>query len=165
MVLVQFTDKKFDAGAKAHFQDLFFSTGKIATGSVTEYYKEVSNGLISLTGEVLGPYQLRNPSTYYANGNHGYGSAFPNSRTMADEALSAADPNINLRSYDNDGNGYVGRYLWQYARLTDNFRRWTALLSSMLAQVGNKLGIRTISGVSNGFSLTREQLTVRMCLS
>lgn len=107
VVLVEFTDRKFNAGAKANFQDLFFSTGKIATGSVTEYYKEVSNGLITLTGEVAGPFQLKNSSAYYANGANGSGSAFPNSRTMADEALTAADGSINFKPYDNDGNGYV----------------------------------------------------------
>ena len=30
-----------------HFQDLFFSTGKMPHGSVREYYTEVTDGLIT----------------------------------------------------------------------------------------------------------------------
>jgi immune inhibitor A len=55
------------AGAKQRFEDLWFSTGKIPTGSVTEYYQEVSNGRISLTGEVVGPFTLSQNQAYYAN--------------------------------------------------------------------------------------------------
>jgi immune inhibitor A len=55
------------AGAKQRFEDLWFSTGKIPTGSVTEYYQEVSNGKISLTGEVVGPFTLSQNQAYYAN--------------------------------------------------------------------------------------------------
>lgn len=93
--------------AKERFQDLFFSTGKIATGSVNEYYREVSGGKISLDGEVLGPYTISHEMAYYANGNHGMGWPEPNSMTMADEAVTAATGKTNFNKYDNDGNGMV----------------------------------------------------------
>ena len=111
VVLVEFTDTKFPAGAKERFEELFFSTGKVPTGSVTEFYDEVSNGLVSVTGEVVGPFQLNNTLAYYANGNSGTSGSYPNSRTMADEALSAADGSINLGPYDNDDNGYVSSHV------------------------------------------------------
>ena len=94
-------------GAKERFQDLFFSTGKIPTGSVHEYYQEVSKGKISLDGEVLGPFTLSHDKAYYANGNYGRGWPEPNSMTMADEAVTAATGKTNFNKYDNDGNGLV----------------------------------------------------------
>ena len=54
-------------GTKERMQDLFFSTGKLDTGSVTEYYKEVSNGNVEFAGEVFGPYTVSQNLSYYAN--------------------------------------------------------------------------------------------------
>ncbi|KAF2016667.1 M6 metalloprotease [Aaosphaeria arxii CBS 175.79] len=103
------------AGTKQRFQDLFFSKGKVPTGSVTEYFSEVSNGKISLTGEVVGPFTLSKPMSYYSNGNYGYGWPEPNSQTMANEALDKAIGQINFAPYDNDGNGYVDAYVVVHA--------------------------------------------------
>ena len=107
IVLAEFKDQKFDAGAPAHFEDLFFSTGKIPTGSVTEYYEEVSNGLVSLTGQVFGPFKLNKEASYYACGGYGRQEEAPNLRNLADDALTAAMSSINFDPYDNDGNGFV----------------------------------------------------------
>lgn len=115
IVLVDFQDKKMGAGAKQRFQDLFFSKGKIRTGSVTEYYQEVSHNKISLTGEVVGPFTLSENMAYYANGQTGQSSTEPNSRTMANEALTAADGSINFKPYDNDENGYVDAFVVVHA--------------------------------------------------
>jgi immune inhibitor A len=68
IVLAQFADVKLQPGAKQRFEDLFFSSGyKIPTGSVTDYYKEASNGAISFTGQVVGPVTLSKNMAYYAN--------------------------------------------------------------------------------------------------
>jgi immune inhibitor A len=49
-------------------EDLWFSTDrKIPTGSVTEYYSEASNGAVSMSGEVIGPFTLDNDLSYYSN--------------------------------------------------------------------------------------------------
>jgi len=53
IVLADFSDKPMTASAD-HFRDLFFSTGKIPTGSVREYFTEVTHGLLTLDGEVVG---------------------------------------------------------------------------------------------------------------
>ncbi|ORY15440.1 immune inhibitor A peptidase M6-domain-containing protein [Clohesyomyces aquaticus] len=115
VVLVDFQDVKMGAGAKQRFEDLLFSTGKVPTGSVSEYYQEVSRGKISLTGEVVGPFTLSQNLAYYANNNYGREWPAPNSTTMADEALTAADGSINLKPYDNDGNGYVDAFVVVHA--------------------------------------------------
>jgi M6 family metalloprotease-like protein len=68
IVLAEFQDVKMAPGTKEYMQDLWFSSGrKIPTGSVTEYYDEVSNGKISFTGEVVGPFTLSRDLAYYAN--------------------------------------------------------------------------------------------------
>ncbi|EON65729.1 hypothetical protein W97_04968 [Coniosporium apollinis CBS 100218] len=102
-------------GAKERFQELFFSTNKMATGSVTEYFTEVSNGKVSLTGEVVGPFLMPRTSKQYANNNHGHGWASPNLQTLAADALGAANSQINFKPYDNDGNGYVDAFIVVHA--------------------------------------------------
>jgi len=110
-ILAEFADVKLAAGAKQRMTDIFFSTGKISTGSVTEYYREVSNGKISLTGEVVGPVTLRQTMGYYSNNQYGRGTSEPNVQTMASEAFEAARNAVNWLPYDNDGNGYVDAYI------------------------------------------------------
>ena len=103
------------SNASQRFTDLFFSRGKITTGSVTEYYAEVSNNLISLTGEVVGPFRMPRKMSEYANGAYGRGDATPNSRTMAADALALANASIDFKPYDNDGNGYVDAFIVVHA--------------------------------------------------
>lgn len=67
VVVVEFQDVKCPSGTIERHQDLWFSKGKISTGSVMEYYSEVSNNAISITGEVIGPFALKEDMAYYAN--------------------------------------------------------------------------------------------------
>jgi immune inhibitor A len=115
VVLVQFSDKTMGDGAKKRFEDLFFSTGTISTGSVTEYYQDVSGGKISITGEVVGPFRMPRTMKQYANNASGMGGAEPNARTMATDALNAANSSIDFRPYDNDGNGFVDAFIVVHA--------------------------------------------------
>ena len=111
VVLVEFQDKKIGV-TKKHIEDLFFSTGRqIPTGSVREYYEEVTKGLVQVNGEVVGPITLPHPIGFYANGQSGLGDAFPNARTMALDAAQAADPLLDFTSFDNDGDGFVDAYV------------------------------------------------------
>jgi immune inhibitor A len=110
VVLVDFSDKPMKA-TKAHFEDLFFSTGKVATGSLREYYKEVTHGLVDIQGQVVGPYRMPQKLSQYANGESGTGSAAPNARTMARDAALASNPAVDYSVYDNDGDGFVDAYV------------------------------------------------------
>jgi immune inhibitor A len=110
IVLVNFSDKQI-AQPLAHYNDLFFSTGVIPTGSLREYYREVSHNIVDIQGEVVGPYTLGHPQSYYAHNNYGTGSLAPNARTMAQEAAQAANPAVNFANYDNDGDGFVDAYI------------------------------------------------------
>jgi immune inhibitor A len=112
VVLVDFSDKHM-AATQQHFRDLFFSTGVIPTGSVKEYYQEVTGGLVDITGDVVGPYRMPHTNAWYANGNFGIGkpSGTTRARDLAQDAFAAADPHVNFGPYDNDGNGFVDAFI------------------------------------------------------
>jgi immune inhibitor A len=95
----------------AHFKDLFFSTGKIATGSVREYFTEVTGGLLTLAGEVVGPYRLPRTLAQYTGGKSGTDNPEPNARTMARDAAIRANADVDFAPYDNDGNGFVDAFI------------------------------------------------------
>ena len=116
VVLVDFSDKPTQATA-SHFHDLFFSRGVLPHGSVQEYYTEVTNGLVTLTGEVLGPYRMPQTLAYYANNNAGIGNGpgEARARQLAWDAAVLADPDIDFTPYDNDGNGYVDAFIVVHA--------------------------------------------------
>lgn len=115
VVLVQFSDKPLAPGRKQYFEDLFFSTGKIATGSVKEYFADVTGKKIKIAGEVAGPYQLPRTLAQYAGGGSGIDNPLPNSRTMARDAALLADPHVAFAQYDNDGDGFVDAYVIVHA--------------------------------------------------
>ena len=114
VVLVDFTDAPMTA-SPGHFKDLFFSTRKIPTGSVREYFTEVSHGLLTLAGEVVGPYRLPRTLATYAGGKAGTDNPEPNARTMARDAAALSNPHVNFAPFDNDGNGFVDAFIVLHA--------------------------------------------------
>ena len=110
VVLVDFSDKPMKKSI-SHFEDLFFSKGVVQTGSVREYFQEVTNDLVDIQGQVVGPYRLPLTMKAYANKSSGTGDEFPNARTMARDAVRLADPNVNFALYDNDKDGYVDAFV------------------------------------------------------
>lgn len=81
-------------------QEMLF--GSIPTGSMAEYYSEVSNKKITITGEVHGWLRLPNPLSFYTNGGSGTLSTFPqNSQGLALDAVNAAvGEGISFDGYD-----------------------------------------------------------------
>jgi immune inhibitor A len=116
VVLVDFTDKRFEVDT-SRFEELFFSTGSIPTGSVTEYFDDVTGGLVTITGQVVGPFTMPQTLAWYANGNYGIGkpSGDPRANILARDAVKAVDPSVDLQPYDNDGNGYVDAFIVVHA--------------------------------------------------
>jgi immune inhibitor A len=110
IVLVDFSDAPMTRSTD-QFRDLFFSIGKIPTGSVREYYTEVSGGLVTISGEVVGPYRLPRTLATYAGGGSGTDNAAPNARTMARDAAQLANPDVDFGPFDNDGNGFVDAFI------------------------------------------------------
>jgi immune inhibitor A len=114
VVLVDFSDKEMSQ-SKEHFEELFFSLGSLATGSVRDYYQEVTHGLVDLQGEVVGTYRMPRTAVEYAHGKSGIEIGPPNAHEMARHAVEAADPDVDFAPYDNDGNGYVDAFVVVHA--------------------------------------------------
>jgi len=110
VVLVDFTDKHMTK-TQNHFRDLFFSLGALPTKSVREYFRDVTNGLVDIQGDVVGPFRLPQTLAAYAHGGSGLGATLPNARTMARDAALAANPTVNFTPYDNDGDGFVDAFI------------------------------------------------------
>ena len=116
VVLVDFSDKAMAAGAADRFRELFFSTGVLPHGSVKEYFTDVSGGLITIDGEVVGPYQLPQTIAAYAGADNGLQPAFPGTPAPWPMTPStAADPDVDFTPYDNDGNGFVDAFIVVHA--------------------------------------------------
>lgn len=116
VVLVDFPDRSMSR-SPAEFQELFFSRGSSTTGSVNDYFAEVSGGLLDVVGEVVGPLTLPQTLEWYANDSFGIGrpSGEPRANVMADDAAAAADAQVDLTPYDNDGDGYVDAFVVVHA--------------------------------------------------
>lgn len=114
VVLAEFSDQKLTQ-TKKHYEDLFFSVGALPKGSVRDYFREVTNNLVDIVGDVVGPYTMPLKLTEYAHGDSGTGAALPNARTMARDAAEAANPNINFAPFDNDGDGFVDAFIVVHA--------------------------------------------------
>jgi immune inhibitor A len=115
VVLIGFTDKPMAADRKQYFADLFFSTGKIATGSVKEYFADVTGKKVNIAGQVVGPYIMPQTLATYAGGGSGIDNPLPNARTMARDAAVLADADVDFSKYDNDGDGFTDAYVIVHA--------------------------------------------------
>ncbi|MET9384317.1 M6 family metalloprotease domain-containing protein [Streptomyces sp. NPDC002928] len=116
VVLADFQDKPMTAD-KEHFEKLFFSLGELPHGSVRDYYREVTHGLVDIVGEVIGPVRMPQKLSWYANNNFGIGRPTGQARAqiMARDAAVTADPLVNYAPYDNDGNGFVDAFMVVHA--------------------------------------------------
>ncbi|XP_024377710.1 uncharacterized protein [Physcomitrium patens] len=105
VILIDFSDKQFSSDqTAAHFNSLWFGSG---VNSVNDFYTEVSNKVVSISGEVVGPYRMPHTLKYYANSYYGLGSSTPNARLMATDAANLAKSHIDFSKYDNDKDGTV----------------------------------------------------------
>lgn len=114
VALIDFDDQPM-VRTKADVEELFFSEGVMPQGSVKEYFDEVSGGLITIVGDVVGPYRMPRRMTEYANGASGTGPALPNARTMARDAAMASDPDVDFSGFDNNGDGFVDAFIVMHA--------------------------------------------------
>ncbi|MCW3465672.1 M6 family metalloprotease domain-containing protein [Chitinophaga nivalis] len=113
VLLVDFSDKAAATG-QAHYNDLLFSVGSYATGSMRDFYKEASYGQLDVTGQVAGSggptagwFRAPKPKSYYTDGNFGFNAYPKNAQKLAEDVIDLANPFVNFSSYDNDGDGFV----------------------------------------------------------
>lgn len=109
VLLADFPDREHDPShGPDYFKELLFSSGTFPTGSMRDFYRQVSgfdeaggHG-IDVQGEIHGWYRLPQPLSYYANGNSGMSENFPsNVQGMARDTVAAAvAEGVDFSSYD-----------------------------------------------------------------
>ena len=114
VILCRFSDHTLAAHTRtpAEFETIFNTVGGdpvlAPTGSVKDYYKETSYGILTLNSTVIAWVTLPQTEAYYANGSSGLGGSYPaNPQGMVRDALLAADGLVNFGQFDADNDGFV----------------------------------------------------------
>jgi len=110
VILVDFSDQPYTSGVVAGtpemFDSLLFSEGRLnPTGSMTEFYLENSYGNFYVKGDIYGWYRMPQTYAYYVDGRRGFGSYPRNAQGLANDAVLAADPDVDFDLYDTYGPG------------------------------------------------------------
>ncbi len=116
-LLVDFEDRPHSAERAPSFfeQMLFGDIGVFPTGSLSEYYRRISNYTrtdgktgIDVQGQVHGWIRLPHPSDYYTNSSSGMGEYPRNAQGMAEDAVRAAlEQSIDFKPYNALGESFV----------------------------------------------------------
>lgn len=73
------------------------------TGTISQYYTEVSYGQFTITGDVQTWVHVSNTGAYYAGGSNGTEPGNAETGEFIREILDARDPTVDFGIYDNDG--------------------------------------------------------------
>lgn len=121
IILVEFNDKSFSrsdydsiANDIANAENYSgFSTQYPFTGSVRDYFNDISGGLFKPEFDVVGPVKI-NRSQYYPKQTE-------KASQVVYDALNAADSKVNFSDYDRDGDGMVDMIYFIFAGFGSNF--------------------------------------------
>lgn len=104
-LLVDFADNPGKRPA-SEFQKMLFDPNN--PDSMTCIYRDMSYGLLDLTGEVMGYVRAPHPYAYYTAGESGTGDDYPhNTPGLLFDALTEICKTDNLKRFDTDGDGFV----------------------------------------------------------
>jgi len=113
VLLVDFSDAPAQESAQ-HYVELLFSQGTHPSGSMRDFYREVSYGALDVDGTVNGSggptqgwYRAPRPKSYYTNGDYGFGSYPQNAQRLVEDVLDEAAGTVDFSGYDADGDGTV----------------------------------------------------------
>ncbi|HID28117.1 MAG TPA: M6 family metalloprotease domain-containing protein [Methanosarcinales archaeon] len=109
VILVQFSDNRADTvnHTPKDYKKLLFSKKKYPTGSLRDYYYEISYHKFVIKGKVTDWYTVNQSYNYYVNNSYGWGEYPNNAQKLVEDAVKKADKDIDFSKYDNDGDGYV----------------------------------------------------------
>ena len=113
VILCKFSDHTFAAHTRpqAEYEVICNKVGGdptlAPTGSVHDYYKEASYGIVNLQSTVLAWITLPHTEAYYANGQTGFGTYPQNGQGMVEDALNIVDTMINFGDFDLNNDGFV----------------------------------------------------------
>jgi len=149
IIRVQYSDSALAFPASQLESMLFDTLGTHATGSFTEYWWSVSRGRLRVTGEVVATVTLPRERNYYANDSWGLNTvSTPNNMAgLMKDAVFLADPQVDWRRFDLDGDTFVDM-LWivhptRGGELSGSRRDLWSVTSSMSAGWGNSAAIET----------------------
>jgi M6 family metalloprotease-like protein len=91
----------------ADLRSTLWGTGTTPPYTVTTFYDEMSNGLLQITGDIIGWFPVDSPSTRYEGSNNGLDPSTDYTGDFIQELLNAADPLVDFSIYDGDSNGRV----------------------------------------------------------
>ncbi|MFN8589319.1 MAG: M6 family metalloprotease domain-containing protein [Candidatus Eisenbacteria bacterium] len=113
VIVVGFTDSTMKFSAEQLQAALFDTTHANPTGSVPDYFEWVSRGRLKPRFEIVATVQLGRELNYYANDRWGvaYLNTPNNDWGLVRDAAEAADPVVDWRRFDRDGDSYVDM-LW-----------------------------------------------------
>jgi len=89
VLLVDFSDREGTLPAE-HYHDMLFSSGSHPSGSMRDYYYEVTRGKVNVVGSVHGWLRMPQPYSYYTNGKSGFDEYPNNAQKMAEDAVATA---------------------------------------------------------------------------
>ena len=115
VILMQFDDLPFTRSNR-DFQALFNEAGFSedgAQGSVRDFYRENSHGLLDLQSDVLGPFTAARPMRYYGENDRADQDSHPEELFL--EAIEFASSEVSLSEYDTDGDGIINNIHIIYA--------------------------------------------------
>ncbi|MFX0062105.1 MAG: M6 family metalloprotease domain-containing protein [Candidatus Hermodarchaeota archaeon] len=89
VLLIDFDDRPGSLN-KEHYEELLFSKGVHSTGSLYDYYYEVSLHKVKIQGSVDGWLRMPQNYSYYVDNKSGSGSYPKNAQRMAEDAVKTA---------------------------------------------------------------------------
>ncbi|MBP3374370.1 MAG: M6 family metalloprotease domain-containing protein [Bacteroidaceae bacterium] len=117
VILAQFPDCVFTMpDAKDYYQAVLNGNGAPQYGipsSVSNYFKDQSNGLFDLKFDVVGPVTVSNKVSYYGSNNSWGDDLRP--EKMVEEAVRLSSSQVDFSDYDWDNDGYVDQIFVLYA--------------------------------------------------
>ncbi len=118
IILVEFTNKKFRSGNDLNLFDRIANergfSEKGFKGSVSDYFRDQSDGMLDLTFDVLGPVTVSNDYEYYGK-NVGPDNYDAHPDEMIVEACKLVDDEVDFSEYDWNGDGFVEQVVVIYA--------------------------------------------------
>ncbi|MGH3613669.1 MAG: M6 family metalloprotease domain-containing protein [Pseudonocardia sp.] len=113
VLLVDFADAPAQQGQQ-HYRDLLFSRATPPSGSMRDFFNEVSYGRLDVDGTVYGSggpvsgwYRAPRPKSYYTDGDFGFGNHPRNAQGLVEDILELASGDVDFSGFDADGDGAV----------------------------------------------------------
>ena len=118
IILVEFTNKQFRSeNDHVLFERIANERGfseRGFKGSVSDYFRDQSGGMLDLTFDVIGPVTVSNDYEYYGK-NVGPDNYDAHPDEMIVEACKLVDDEVNFSDYDWNGDGFVEQVVVIYA--------------------------------------------------